>query len=60
MKHYPIKKLGVVCPHCGSTNTNERTKEFGRVVLNGIWCGDCGKEAIDGSERSTDIKRVKK
>lgn len=35
-ENYPIKKLGVVCPHCGSTNTYERTKEFGRVVLNGI------------------------
>lgn len=58
-RNYPMVKLGVVCPHCGSANTYERTKEFGRVVLNGIWCGDCGKETIDGSESSTAIKRVK-
>lgn len=58
-KHYPIEKLGVVCPQCGSTNTYERTTDFGRVVLNGIYCGDCGIDTVDGHESSTKIKRVK-
>ncbi len=53
------QRIGVVCPHCGSTNTYERTKDYGRIVMYGIWCGDCAKESIDGSESSTAIKRIK-
>lgn len=56
---YKPERLGVICPQCGSTNTYERTKEFGRVVLNGIFCGSCGKETINAGEDPTAIKRVK-
>lgn len=59
MKSYKPERLGVICPQCGSTNTYERTKEFCRVVLNGIFCGSCGKETISAGEDPIAVKRVK-
>lgn len=55
------EKLGLKCPRCGGTNTYENTKDFGRVVMTGTYCSDCGSTFWDGNESpySIYIKRIK-
>lgn len=50
---------GVPCPHCGSTKTIENTTNFGRTVMNGLYCPNCGRVSYDGTE-PIHIKKKKK
>lgn len=51
-KGIEVRRLWVLCPKCRGNNTYENNKDFGRIILNGLYCADCGQAFQDGSEQS--------
>ena len=54
----PVKRLGVRCPHCGSSNTYECF--YGDKVTNGMFCYSCGKASFDGNTSNKVVRLIKK
>lgn len=46
-----IKRLGIKCCNCGSFETVENTKNYGKTVMNGYYCTHCGQAFSDGTEK---------
>lgn len=53
------EKMRVQCHRCGGFNTYENTRDFGRTVMSGIYCADCGDVFGDGTESPHSIYKVR-